>query len=121
MLIGFTDSYSIGAQSGYFSNISYEDGFFGQDEWRLNQRLTLQLGLRYDIITRPYEVQNRQASFDIYTTSPTYGQVPDAGQARALPAAAQGGAAHAGLQLAQRGGQGQRVPGEPCGAGVRRR
>jgi hypothetical protein len=80
MLIGFTDSYGIGAQSGYFSNISYEDGFFGQDEWRLNQRLTLQLGLRYDIITRPYEVQNRQASFDIYTTSSTYGQVLEAAQ-----------------------------------------
>jgi hypothetical protein len=79
MLIGFTDSYSIGAQSGYYSNISYEDGFFGQDQWRVNTRLTLQLGLRYDIITRPYEVQNRQASFDIYTTSPTYAQVLEAG------------------------------------------
>jgi hypothetical protein len=79
MLIGFTDYYQIGAQGGYYSNISYEDGFFGQDEWRVNQRLTLQLGLRYDIITRPYEVQNRQASFDVDTTSPTYGQVLEAG------------------------------------------
>ena len=34
MLIGFTDSYSIGAQNGYFSNIAYEDGFYAQDEWR---------------------------------------------------------------------------------------
>ncbi len=79
MLMGFTDSYSIGAQSGFFSNISYEDGFFGQDEWRVNQRLTLQLGMRYDIITRPYEAQNRQASFDVDTASPTYGQVLEAG------------------------------------------
>jgi Carboxypeptidase regulatory-like domain len=75
MLIGFTDTYTIGAQSGYYSNISYEDGFFAQDEWRLSTRLTLQLGLRYDIITWPYEVQNRQASFDIGQGSPTYGQV----------------------------------------------
>jgi hypothetical protein len=79
MLMGFTDSYSIGAQSGFFSNIGYEDGFFGQDEWRVNQRLTLQLGMRYDIITRPYETQNRQASFDVDTASPTYGQVLEAG------------------------------------------
>jgi Carboxypeptidase regulatory-like domain len=79
MLIGFTDSYGIGAQSGYYSNISYEDGLFAQDEWRVNQRLTLQLGLRYDIITFPYEVQNRQASFDVYQGSPTYGQVLEAG------------------------------------------
>jgi hypothetical protein len=79
MLAGFTDSYSIGSQSGFYSNISYEDGFFGQDQWRVNQRLTLELGLRYDIITRPYETQNRQASFDVDSNSPTYGQVLEAG------------------------------------------
>ena len=44
-----------------------------------NPRLTLQLGVRYDLITRPYEVQNRQASFDIDKSSPTYGQVLEAG------------------------------------------
>jgi Carboxypeptidase regulatory-like domain len=80
MLAGFTDSYSIGAQDGYFSNIAYEDGFFAQDSWRVSQKLTLQLGLRYDILTRPYEVQNRQASFDVDPSSPTYGQVLLAGQ-----------------------------------------
>jgi hypothetical protein len=79
MLIGFTDSYAIGAQNGYFSNIAYEDGFFAQDEWRIKPRLTLQLGLRYDILTWPYEVHNRQASFDITPASPTYGQVLLAG------------------------------------------
>jgi hypothetical protein len=79
MLMGFTDSYSIGAQNGFFSNISYEDGFFAQDEWRVTQRLTLQIGLRYDIMTWPYETQNRQASFDVDTNSPTYGQVLEAG------------------------------------------
>jgi hypothetical protein len=80
MLIGFTDSYTIGAQNGYFSNIAWEDGYFAQDEWRVSPRLTLQLGIRYDIITWPYEVQDRQASFDIYTSSPTYGQVLLAGK-----------------------------------------
>jgi hypothetical protein len=80
MLIGFTDSYSIGAQNGYFSNIAWEDGYFAQDEWRVNPRLTLQLGLRYDLITWPYETQNRQASFDVQPGSSTYGQVLLAGQ-----------------------------------------
>lgn len=80
MLIGFTDSYSIGAQSGYFSNIAYEDGFYAQDEWRASSRLTLQLGLRYDLLTRPYEAQNRQASFDVNTADSTYGQVLVANQ-----------------------------------------
>jgi Carboxypeptidase regulatory-like domain len=80
MLIGFTDSYSIGSQNGFFNNIAWENGFFAQDEWRLKPRLTLQLGLRYDIITWPYETQNRQASFEINPSSPTYGQVLLAGQ-----------------------------------------
>jgi hypothetical protein len=80
MLIGFTDTYTIGAQSGYYDNISWEDGFFAQDEWRLSPRLTLDLGVRYDIITWPYETQNRMASFDIGQGSPTYGQVLLAGQ-----------------------------------------
>ncbi|HTV83555.1 MAG TPA: TonB-dependent receptor [Acidobacteriaceae bacterium] len=80
MLIGFTDSYSIGSQNGFFSNISWEDGFYGQDEWRVDPQLTLQLGLRYDIITWPYETQNRQASFDVDPSSSTYGQVLLAGQ-----------------------------------------
>ena len=84
MLIGFTDSYSIGAQNGYFSNIAYEDGFYAQDEWRASSRLTLQLGLRYDLLTRPYEAQNRQASFDVNTADSTYGQVLVANQKRCL-------------------------------------
>lgn len=80
MMIGFTDSYSIGSQNGFFSNISWEDGFFAQDDWRLSQKLTLNLGLRYDIMTWPYEAQNRQASFDVDPNSSTYGQVLEAGQ-----------------------------------------
>lgn len=79
MMAGFTDSYSIGTQNGYFSNISYEDGFFGQDSWRVSKQLTLQLGVRYDIITRPYEEHNQQASFDVNKGDATYGQVLEAG------------------------------------------
>ena len=80
MLFGFTDSYSIGAQNGFFSNIAWENGFFAQDEWRVKPKLTLQLGVRYDVITWPYETQNRQASFDVDPSSPTYGQVLIAGK-----------------------------------------
>lgn len=80
MLIGFTDNYSIGSQAGFYHNISYEDGFFAQDDWRVSQKLTLNLGVRYDLMTWPYETQNRQASFDVDTTSPTYGQVLLAGK-----------------------------------------
>jgi hypothetical protein len=80
MLIGFTDNYTIGAQSGYYSNISYEDGFFAQDDWRVSQRLTLNLGVRYDLMPWPYETHNRMASFDVNPNSNTYGQVLLAGK-----------------------------------------
>lgn len=80
MLIGFTDSYQIGAQKGFYHNIAYEDGFFAQDDWSVSQKLTVNVGVRYDIMTWPYETQNRQASFDINPDSSTYGQVLLAGK-----------------------------------------
>ena len=64
-LVGGANQYQIGAQTDFFSNINQEDGFFAQDDWRLNKRLTLNLGIRYDLITWPYEAHNQQSSFNV--------------------------------------------------------
>lgn len=67
LLAGFVDNYSIGAQNGLFGTRNYELGFFGQDDWKVSQHLTLNLGLRYDILTYPTEEHNRQAALDPVT------------------------------------------------------
>ena len=74
LLAGFVDNYSIGAQDGFFGTRNYEVGGFVQDDWRATQRLTLNMGFRYDLITFPTEEHNRQAALN-----PTNGTIELAG------------------------------------------
>lgn len=69
LLAGFMDTYTIGSQDGFFGTRNYELGMFGQDDWKITNRLTVNLGIRYDIYTYPYEEHNRQAAFDIATST----------------------------------------------------
>jgi len=69
LLAGGMDNYQIGSQSGYFANIGQEDGVFAQDDWRVNHRLTPNLGIRWDFLSHPYEAHNQQAAFDINTST----------------------------------------------------
>jgi len=64
LLAGFVDNYSLGAQSGFFGTRNYEVGGFVQDDWKLNNHLTLNLGFRYDLFTFPTEEHNRQAALN---------------------------------------------------------
>jgi hypothetical protein len=67
LFAGFMDGYSHGTPFGMVGTRSWENGFFAQDDFRVTRRLTLNLGLRYDILTWPVEVDNRQANFDLTT------------------------------------------------------
>ena len=57
--------------------IPYETGYrfghisaFAQDDFRLSSKLTLSYGLRWDVATAPYEVQNKTSSFSPTVMNP---------------------------------------------------
>jgi hypothetical protein len=67
LFAGFVDGYAHGTPFGMVGTRTWENGFFVQDDFRVTRRLTLNLGLRYDILTWPVEVDNRQSNFDLTT------------------------------------------------------
>lgn len=67
ILAGFVCAYGDGVPYGTVGTRSWEDGVFIQDDYRVTNRLTLNLGFRWDLFTQPIEVDNRQANFDITT------------------------------------------------------
>lgn len=76
---GFTGSVTYGSYADFLSAIpskySYTDvtisntnrdfiyytlGFYAQDDWRLTSRFTINMGLRYEFATTPYELSGRE-------------------------------------------------------------
>jgi len=76
LLAGFMGAYVVGGFSGYYETRSWENGFYAQDDYRVNRKLTLNLGLRYDLYTWPREAHNHQSNFD-----PSTGELVEAGAA----------------------------------------
>ncbi len=65
-LVGLSDGGSI----NNLHNIDYHHqvyAFYGQDDWRVTPKLTLNLGLRYELFTTIKERNNEQGTFDLST------------------------------------------------------
>lgn len=69
-----TTSYNPAPQSQLSSNFRHwrnlEMGAFFQDDWKVNKRLTLNLGLRYDLYQRHHELNNLATTFILGDSTP---------------------------------------------------
>lgn len=66
-LIGYTQSLFRDAQTGTYGMRWWEFGGYAMDDYRLSSKLTLNLGVRYDLYTPMVEEHNRLANFDFQT------------------------------------------------------
>ncbi|MBI3682965.1 MAG: hypothetical protein HY235_21540, partial [Acidobacteria bacterium] len=71
-VLGSTASASVDRVLGT-SQHAYNTSFFFQDDWRLNKRLTLNVGLRWDYQQKPYERNNGASNFDPFSRDPVSG------------------------------------------------
>jgi hypothetical protein len=62
-LLGLPDFYEV--DSPAIARLGkHQLGFYGQDSWKVNRKLTLELGLRYDYSTAGHETYGRSNTFD---------------------------------------------------------
>ncbi|MSV28670.1 MAG: TonB-dependent receptor [Bryobacterales bacterium] len=62
---------NVGSRRPYFA-------WFVQDDFKFSSRLTLNLGLRYDLELPPYELADRASIFDLKAANPGAGGIPGA-------------------------------------------
>lgn len=76
-LLGYVDQATISTPLHVASQRPYYAGFV-QDDFKVSRRLTLNLGLRYDLDLPPREQYDRASTFDLTTPNPGAGGLPGA-------------------------------------------
>lgn len=71
-LLGAVGNASVTTHLGE-SEVGKSYGFYVNDEWKIRRRLSLNMGLRYDLQQQPYERRCGTSMFNPYATNPTNG------------------------------------------------
>jgi hypothetical protein len=95
-LLGFASTYQQLNQQSIFHWINNTYSMYAQDNWHALPRLTLNLGLRWDLLPHVYEKNNRTSNFlpgdfsaaNAQSPSPTTGQLNPSGPGFSQPAGA---------------------------------
>lgn len=66
-LLGYSQGYSQLQSQAFVDTAAHSLAFYGLDNWRVNNRLTLNLGLRWEYLPHTYEINNRLANFNAAT------------------------------------------------------
>ncbi len=77
-LLGFASSYQQLNQQSVFHWLNNTYSMYGQDNWHVLPRLTLNLGLRWDLLPHVYEKNNRTSNFVPGDFNPANAQSPSA-------------------------------------------
>jgi hypothetical protein len=75
-LLGLPSSTSRAVGPGIFNNIhQVREGYYAQDDWRVSQKLTLNIGLRYEVMGVPQDSGGNLRTFDFTTLqlTPAFG------------------------------------------------
>ncbi len=76
-LLGFASNYKQLNQQSIFHWLNNTYSMYGQDNWKVLPRLTLNLGLRWDLLPHVYEKNNRTSNFLPSDFNPADAQTPD--------------------------------------------
>lgn len=77
-LLGFASTYQQLNQQSTFHWINNTYSFYAQDDWHVKPRLTLNLGVRYDMLPHVYEKDDRTSNFVPSDFSLANAQLPNA-------------------------------------------
>ena len=84
-LLGLADSFKQLQAIDMFHWINNTYSFYGMDNWRVTPRLTVNLGMRYDMLPHVYEKFNRTANFVPADFKAADAQVPNAATGQMNP------------------------------------